>query len=36
MANGTVRLALPVRLSADFTGALVGTLSADLTKDDEE
>ena len=34
--GGTVWLALPVRLSADFTGALVGTLSADLTKDDEE
>ena len=32
MADGTVRLALPVRLSAAFSGGLLGSLSATVTK----
>ena len=32
MADGTVRLALPVRLSAAFSSGLLGSLSATVTK----
>ena len=33
MADGTMRLALPMRLSASFEGGLDGSLSASVTKD---